>query len=417
MSVLVAFRSSLRRVALLRRWVRVTALIACCVSPCATHCAADDSGIAALVGLLKEIDDPDFQLDMLKGIQAGLKGRRHVAMPSGWTELYQSRLSRSANDEVRRRAQALALTFGDRTALAALRKTVSDTSQSTARRRSALMALVGVRPPNFANDLLPLIAEASLNDVALKALAEQTDERIPNAILENYPNFDRQRRQIALDTLSARTSFAHVLLASLDSGTIPRTDITADIIRKMELLNDDDIQEQIAKSWGNTRRTPAEKHMRIADLRQQLTAESNRDPDLSRGRGLFVRTCQQCHKLYGEGGIVGPDITGSQRANLEYLLLNVVDPNAAIGKDYQPWTFETDDGRVVVGIVTHETKRTITLRTPTADVTLDRQEIDTRDQLATSMMPEGLLDQLKPDELKDLVAYLGTSEQVPLPSE
>ena len=65
----------------------------------------------------------------------------------------------------------------------------------------------------------------------------------------------------------------------------------------------------------------------------------------------------------------------------------------------------------------NETGRTLTLRTPTGDLSLDKSEIEQRDQLATSMMPEGLLDQLTPDELQDLVAYLGTAEQVPLPGE
>ena len=80
----------------------------CCVFTSIRNCAADDSGVAALVGVLQEVDDADVQLDMLKGIQAGLRGRRHVAMPSGWNDVYQSQLSRSKNEEVCRRAQAFA---------------------------------------------------------------------------------------------------------------------------------------------------------------------------------------------------------------------------------------------------------------------------------------------------------------------
>jgi putative heme-binding domain-containing protein len=166
-----------------------------------------------------------------------------------------------------------------------------------------------------------------------------------------------------------------------------------------------------------TRSTPAEKQQRIAELKNALTADNERAPNLPQGRALFARTCQQCHKLFGEGVEVGPEITGSHRANLDYLLLNVVDPNAAVGKDYQAWNIATDDGRVLVGLVTNETARTLTLRTSTAALTVDKDEIEERVQTDLSMMPEGLFDQLTSEQLQDLVAYLASPTQVSLPTE
>ena len=77
--------------------------------------------------------------------------------------------------------------------------------------------------------------------------------------------------------------------------------------------------------------------------------------DLSQGRALFKKTCATCHRLFGEGEQVGPDITGSNRANLDYLLENVVDPSAVLGKDYRMSVLALADGRVISGLVQKET--------------------------------------------------------------
>ncbi len=385
----------------------------------ASWCQADDSqdGIAALVQLLNEIDDADFQLDLLKGIQEGLRGRRQIEMPSDWPDLYASKLARSTNSDVRQLARALAVTFGDPQALASLREVIHDADRPASERRSALQSLAGVRPPGFADDLLLLLHQPDVNDLAIKSLAEQDDDRVPPALLAAYPGFDRTRRRLALDALSGRIPFAKAMLVGLENGTIPRSDVTSDIIRKLELLGDDSVRKAVAESWGKTRSTPAEKQRRIAELKQLLTADNEHSPDLAHGRALFSRTCQQCHKLFGEGGEVGPEITGSHRANLDYLLLNVVDPNAAVGKDYQAWNVATDDGRVLVGLVVNETGRTLTLQTSTDTLAIDKNEIEERVQTDMSMMPEGLLDQLTNEQLKDLVAYLASPVQVALPTE
>ena len=86
-------------------------------------------------------------------------------------------------------------------------------------------------------------------------------------------------------------------------------------------------------------------------------------PDLTLGRAVFAKTCQQCHTLFGAGGKVGPDLTGSNRADLDYVLSNVLDPSALIGKDYLAHVVATTDGRVLTGIVRAEDKDAITLVT------------------------------------------------------
>jgi putative heme-binding domain-containing protein len=108
-------------------------------------------------------------------------------------------------------------------------------------------------------------------------------------------------------------------------------------------------------------------------------------------------------------------LTGSQRANLDYVLENVLDPSAVVAKDYQVTVLELKDGRVLTGLVRQENDRTLTLQTQNDKVTMPKRDIESRTKSAASMMPEGMLDKLTNDEVRDLVAYLASPEQVPLP--
>jgi putative heme-binding domain-containing protein len=194
---------------------------------------------------------------------------------------------------------------------------------------------------------------------------------------------------------------------------IPRTDLGAETIRKLQLLGDASIDAAIAQHWGTARATPEEKAQRIAALKELLTSPAGREPDLPRGRAIFAKTCRQCHTLYGDGEKVGPDITGTNRSDLDYILLNVVDPNATVGKDYQAWSVMTDAGKLYVGLVVGEDDRVLSLRTETDTLQIPKEEIEFRELTPVSMMPEGILDQLPEHDIRDLVAYLRSSSQVP----
>ena len=120
-----------------------------------------------------------------------------------------------------------------------------------------------------------------------------------------------------------------------------------------------------------------------------------RGADLRNGRAVFQRTCGACHKLYGEGGTIGPDITGSNRANLDYLLFNVLDPNGEVQDAYKMVVVTTRDGRTYAGNVVAETDRQLTLRVvgPGAP-SINKSDIQSREATAVSMMPPGLFDAL-----------------------
>jgi putative heme-binding domain-containing protein len=130
---------------------------------------------------------------------------------------------------------------------------------------------------------------------------------------------------------------------------------------------------------------------------------------------LFQKNCANCHVLYGVGRKVGPDLTGSNCKNLDYLLENVIDPSASVGADFRAWVVALDDGRVMSGVVSEQSERTLTLQTAQETVTLDRQTIDQIKHTSNSLMPDGLLQQLSDEQVCDLVAYLMSVDQVALP--
>ena len=152
----------------------------------------------------------------------------------------------------------------------------------------------------------------------------------------------------------------------------------------------------------------------MARLKTMILARPARRDDASQGRALFAKTCQQCHTLFGTGGKVGPDITGSNRADLDYLLHNILDPSAEIPNDYRPFIVDTDDDRNITGILKRQDEKTVTFATQNETITLPRNQIKTMRQSELSMMPEGLLAQMSNDDVANLIAYLRGTAQVTL---
>ena len=119
-----------------------------------------------------------------------------------------------------------------------------------------------------------------------------------------------------------------------------------------------------------------------------------------------------CHTLYGEGAKIGPDLTGSQRTNRDYLLENLIDPSAMVGSDYRMSSVALADGRVLDGLIAERTPRTLTIQTPTERLTVPLDEVEQVKSTGLSLMPEGQLELLTAAQARDLIAYLMSAEQV-----
>ena len=376
--------------------------------------ADEPTGVAALMPLLKQLDDPEFQFDILKGMAAGLEGNRRIAMPPGWEEVAK-KLAKSTKPEVRDLSQRLSILFGDQATIRAFRKIVADAKSETKDRESALATLLSIKDAELPPLLHELLVQPALARAALKGLASYDDPKTADLILAAYPRFEDAAKPDALATLATRVSYARQLMTAIKDHKIPRTDLSAVTIQQLKGLGSAEIDAQIEAVWGIVRGTSVERKQEIDKYRGLLKTPPAAAIDLPHGRALFVKTCQQCHTLYGEGGKVGPDITGANRADLEYLLLNIVDPSAILAKDYQMSIVHTTDGRSLSGIVSKQDDATLTLVMPTETLTLPKKEIEAIKLSEISLMPEGILSKLSEQELRDLIAYLQNRAQVPLP--
>lgn len=169
--------------------------------------------------------------------------------------------------------------------------------------------------------------------------------------------------------------------------------------------------------WGELRETPEAKRQLMARYRAELTATRLAAANLSQGRAVYASSCGGCHTLYGEGGRIGPDLTGGERRHdLDSLLLKIVDPSSELPADSRLTIVTLRDGRRLSGIVENRTATTLTLRTTADPITVPVGEIVSTDASLTSLMPEGLFEALTPEERRDLVAYVMGAVQVPLPT-
>jgi len=380
--------------------------------------AAQPTGdpLPMLVSVLRGTADPELQLDILRGLNSAFKGRRRLPMPKGW-EAVEAQLERSPNADVRALAQSLSLTFGSTSALVTLRNTASDRSADLNARRTALTSLLDAKDTGLPPILLGLLDDATLRGAALRGLAGYDDPKAPAAILAVFDSLEVAEKRDALNTLAARAPNAKALMAALAEGKVPRNVLTADIFRQLHNLKNAEIDADLQKVYGTIRESSADKQKEIERYKRIYWAGGSQPGDGPRGRAVFVRTCQQCHTLFDVGGKVGPELTGSNRGDLDYILQNILDPNAVIPNEYRASTIDLKDGRSLTGIVKQQDGKSVTVLTQTETLVLPRNEIDSIQQSELSMMPEGLLAPLSDQEVRDLIYYLGRTGQVPLPAE
>ena len=163
------------------------------------------------------------------------------------------------------------------------------------------------------------------------------------------------------------------------------------------------------------RSTPDAVRKQMVTYQAQLTAQALQMADRSKGRMLFQQTCATCHVLFGEGSKIGPDLTGSQRMNIDYLLENIIDPNAIVPSEYQVTVLALKDGRVITGLVQSDAGQVLMVQTEKELLRVLAADVESRQKSKQSMMPEGLLTKLKDEEIRDLIGYLMSPGQVALP--
>jgi len=241
---------------------------------------------------------------------------------------------------------------------------------------------------------------------AISALARYPSRKAADALASAYPKLDSALQPKLILALCASPTHAARLLEALAKGTIPRNAVTAYHARQIQGMKDSSLVKRLEKVWGRLGSTDREKRDRIRGWQNQLLPDVLAQADLANGKAKFQQLCATCHQLGGEGSKIGPDLTGANRSDLYYLLENVIAPSATLPRDYRLTTLTRKDGSVIAGNVAGKNEYSVTIQTLTEKTIVPNDEIAELETSEVSLMPEGLLEALTADEVRDLIAYL-----------
>lgn len=370
---------------------------------------ADDDQLTTLVAAIGAESNQQVQSQLLNGMFEGVRGRVDLKAPSNWASFY-GRLNKAS--EPGQIATEIAQQFGDLEAVQQAIATLKDVNADSEARKQSLKTLAKQQRKEIIPLLAPMLGDGLMRREAIRAMASFDNGGLTSALLESYDSFNADEKLDAVQTLASRRKSARTLTEAIKDGAVPKRDIPAYVARQMRRV----VGNTFVDVWGPIDALSSDKEVAFLKYRSLLKPEALAKANPGHGRAIFKRTCYACHKLYGEGGIVGPEITGANRSNLEYILGNVLTPSVEIQDAYKMTIVLTDEGRTYSGIVAGENNRQLLLRLAgeSEPVSIPKSTIESREIAPVSMMPEGLLGTLKDEEVLDLVAYLQSTKQVPL---
>jgi putative heme-binding domain-containing protein len=270
----------------------------------------------------------------------------------------------------------------------------------------ALESLAILNPP----EALPLLKQrwtTAANDqirlALLRNLANYDDPSVATLLLDSWNALTPTVRVEVIKTLQKRRAWARSLLEAVARKQLAPSELTSNTVLAIRSFQDAELNRLLEKVWGQVRETPADIEKKIERFRQALT---NGRADPERGRLVFEKHCAQCHRFQNKGHEVGPDLDGAERS-VEYLLINILDPNRVVGQPYFTRLILTKDGKVLTGILAQEDAQSITIRrennvletVPKANI--EEMKVETR-----SLMPDNLDQNINEQEFRDLIAYL-----------
>lgn len=370
--------------------------------------AGGEENIASATQLLQLAPSSQSASPLITGLMEGLRGKDTQNLPPDLLfamEKYQSEFGENT--------LALKLQQGSAQALEQSLNIITNIKADRLERLTYIRILGETNQPGAIPSLLEVVKNSSnsgaIRQAALQALMRYNLEEIGEKVIGWYPDglrADPDVKLAALNLLASRPNWSKLLFDAIEnSRKIYARDIPIQIVQQIKLLNDPTIEAATNRIWPNIQPiSSAEKQKRIASLKQLL---QNNVGNIQKGKLVFQRVCGSCHQLFDEGGQIGPDLTGYDRRNLDYLLINTVDPNAEIREGFVNYLIQTQDGRTLTGTIADNRGGTIELKTFDGQhITIPQNHIIEMKAQEISLMPERLLDTLTKEEILDLFAYL-----------
>jgi putative heme-binding domain-containing protein len=374
----------------------------------ATTGKADD--LAACVAFLGGVKDAAVRRRALEGLTQALQNRL-VDPPTGWERVRDTLLA-DGDKEVQRLANRLAVNFRDVQAARRALAVARDVKKPMAERLDAIRTVAVAYPPEALPPLYELLAKDPSNAIrceVCRALAAFDDDpkkpAVPKAVLAGWKGYPLEVRAEAVNLLAGRKEWARELLNAVGTKQVPATDLHNNVIVRIHAHKDKGLDEQVRKVWGVVRDKASSEELNalITKMRGQLHQGR---ASFERGRKVFENQCAKCHKFDGKGSDAGPELDGAGR-DIEYLLVNVLDPNRIIGQPYFKRFIVLKNGRIEDGLLHAEDGQSITLKGENnALKVIQKKDIQEMEVQEKSLMPEGLAGTMTEQDFRDLVRYL-----------
>ena len=351
------------------------------------------------------MEQPSKSDSLLLGMEEAFRGIKKVEAPRNWSRLRAKLGKRPA-------VLRLSALFGDEGVLEDFAELAGDAGADPQARRGALQSLIEAQAPGLEKLCMDLLEDKELNLLAARGLAKFVDPEIGQRLAIGYSGFREEDRSEVIGFLCSRSEWAENLLKEVENGRIPKSAVSAFHARQILALQNPNWKRGWKRHGGKCVTTPEALGKRREEWGKELNPGFLAKADLAKGRILYERTCAACHVMYGQGGKLGPDLTGSGRSSLDYVLENVVDPSAVVSADYRMTILRLKDGRILSGMESKRGKNSLALRMPGSETVVEKSAVVSREVLPNSLMPAGLLDGLSKEERRDLVAYLMHPVQV-----
>ncbi len=349
-------------------------------------------------------DAPDALVAGLQGLIEGQRGKALLPNPAAVAVI--SKLGGSSDRGVANAAQQLGSLWGDANALKAGLARITDASAPEADRIAAIKVSARVKSDDGRRALLALVAGAggdSLKVEAVRALQQVGEDDTARQLLEKWSSATPAVRAAIAELSTSRSNWKWPFFSAVERGEVKRGDIPPTVVRTLATSGSEKERAKAEQVFGKVRATSAEK-LKLIDAKRKVV--SSGPIDLAKGHEVAKRTCFICHKMYGEGAEIGPDLTGVGRSSLDALLHNVIHPNEIIGAGYENVEIETKDDRFFSGRMVENNATIVKLiQAGPAESIVAKSDIKSLKVSENSVMPEGL--EAMPDEdFRNLVWFI-----------
>ncbi len=365
--------------------------------------AGTQKDLLACAKLLREVPDAPAAKLLLAGFEKAYEGRSLTGLPD---ELI------AAIAKVGGGSLALRLRQGDAAALDESLKFVADEKAAKTERLKYLQILGEIHPKLGLAVLLSVLKstpDGDLQSAALGALQSYEDPQIGMAVIDRLASLSDDAQLVALNLLASRKAWARSLLAAIDAGTVPPQTVPIEVVQRILFQRDEQIAALVQKHFGGVKgATTAEMLAQVEKLKRVIAVGTGNPYS---GRKLYLNSCGKCHVLFGEGGRIGPDLTSYKRDDAHTILVNVVNPSAQIREGFESYVVITNDGRTLTGFIAEQDARVVVVRGSDGQtVVIPRTDIEEMSASPKSLMPEGVLKDFSEQQVRDLFAYLRSTQ-------